>query len=65
MLSSTGNELTDSRNADNLSVEMPGSSNQNSRKLYLRKAYHPLLVKKHHDNLQQARKDVTNATSVS
>lgn len=65
MLSSTGNELTDSRNAGNLSVEMPGSSNQNSRKLYLRKAYHPLLVKKHHDNLQQARKDVTNATSVS
>ncbi|CAA6656438.1 unnamed protein product [Spirodela intermedia] len=63
VLSSTGNELTHSRNAGNLSAEKPDNSNQNSRKLYLRKAYHPLLVKKHHDNLQQARKDVTNATS--
>jgi hypothetical protein len=33
--------------------------------LYLPKAYHPLLLQQHRQNLQKARKDVSNATSVS
>uniref|UniRef100_A0A1D1XPS1 MutS2 protein n=1 Tax=Anthurium amnicola TaxID=1678845 RepID=A0A1D1XPS1_9ARAE len=38
-------------------------SDQKRWKLYLRKAYHPLLLKQHYDDLQKARKDVTSATS--
>lgn len=33
--------------------------------LYLRKAYHPLLLQQHRQKLHMARKDVRNATAVS
>lgn len=33
--------------------------------LYLPKAYHPLLLQQHRENLKQARKDLKNATAVS
>lgn len=32
--------------------------------LYLRKAYHPLLLQRHRENLKKAKKDVNLATSV-
>lgn len=34
-------------------------------KLYMAKSYHPLLLKRHRENLQKARKDVADATAVS
>lgn len=34
-------------------------------KLYLPKAFHPLLLQRHQENLQKAMKDVSNAKSVS
>lgn len=34
-------------------------------KLYMPKAYHPLLLQQHHDYLHRARKNVANATAVS
>jgi hypothetical protein len=33
--------------------------------LYMPKAYNPLLLQQHRQNLQKARKDVSNATAVS
>lgn len=38
---------------------------QSKWKLYLPKAYHPLLLQQHREALQKAMKNVDNATSVS
>ena len=51
--------------AGDSSAEDPGNSYNTRRKLSLRKAFHPLLLKKHYDDLQQAKKDVTNSASVN
>ncbi|XP_078447929.1 DNA mismatch repair protein MutS, type 2 [Wolffia australiana] len=62
LLSSISNDAHN-MHAGNLASDSPDFSNTNTRKLYLRKAFHPLLLKKRHDNLQQAKKDLTNAAS--
>ncbi|MQL95488.1 hypothetical protein Taro_028158 [Colocasia esculenta] len=69
-LSAPGNEGMYIRTAGDVPGErtdgtLVSYSNQKRWKLYLRKAYHPLLLKHHQDSLEKARKDVTNATSVA
>lgn len=37
---------------------------QKEWKLYMPQAHHPLLIRKHHENLNKARKDVANVYAV-
>lgn len=64
--------LLDRSGSSTADVHIVGNNNFNGQfpnirewKLYLPKAYHPLLLQQHRENLRKAKKDVSHASPVS
>lgn len=60
-----GRERPEVSHEDVTTKSAPFNLSNKKWKLYMPKSYHPLLLKQHRENLQKAKKDVTDATVVS